>query len=178
MDLTGRTAHMSKLLIDGYNLLHAGSSSILKSEGEVEELIERLRRYKRQKAHTITVIFDGHERGMPIERKEKIKGICVVYSRLGEKADQVIERLVRQCGGSCIVVTSDRALTDSVENDGAAVIDSEAFIERLDMAAYLELKGESGTDESQEAGIHTRKKGNPKRKSKKERATIRKLKKL
>lgn len=169
---------MSRLLIDGYNLLHTGSSSALKSEQEVEELIERLRRYKRQKTHTITVIFDGYERGMPIERKEQIKGIGVVYSRLGEKADQVIERLVKQCGGSCLVVTSDRALSDSVETHGAVVIDSESFIERLNIAEYVELKGARETDESEEIGIHTRKKGNPKRKTKKERERIRKLNKL
>ncbi|OIP64281.1 MAG: hypothetical protein CO150_05310 [Nitrospirae bacterium CG_4_9_14_3_um_filter_53_35] len=169
---------MSRLLIDGYNLLYTASSAALKSEQEVEDLIERLRRYKRQKAHTITVIFDGYERGMPIERKAQIKGIGVVYSRLGEKADQVIERLVEQCGGSCMVVTSDRALSDSVETHGAVVMDSEAFIERLNIAEYSEFKGAFEADESEKTPIHTKKKGNPKKKSKKERERIRKLNKL
>lgn len=169
---------MSRLLIDGYNLLHTTSKGGSPGDEDVEDLIESLRKYKHLKGHAITVVFDGHQGGMPIEGKSRIKGIGVVYSSLGEKADQVIERFVRNEGGSSIVVTSDRALADSVERDGAAVIGSTEFWERLQMAEYLALKGSSETDESGKIGIHTRKKGNPKRKSKKERARRRRLRKL
>ena len=147
-------------------------------ENEKEKLIESLRKYKKLKSHAITVILDTYEQGMPMERKEQVKGIGMIYTKLGDKADQVIERFVRQWGGSCIVVTSDRELADSVESDGAAVVSSEEFLERLRMSDHIELKGADQEHESGEGRIHTRKKGNPKRKSKKERARSRRLKKL
>jgi hypothetical protein len=169
---------MSRLLIDGYNLLYSAYPSGPPGDEEIEAFIELLRRYKKQKSHAITVVFDTYEQGMPLERSERIKGIALIYSRLGEKADQVIERLVRKWGGSCVVVTSDRDLIRSVEKDGAVVIDSIEFIERLRMSEYFELKGDDSPEESEESRIHTRKKGNPKRKSKKERARSRRLRKL
>lgn len=168
---------MSRLLIDGFNLTHAHSFPHGTGEDEVVSLMEFLRKYKRVKGHAITVVLDGYEQGMPLERSERVKGISLHYSRLGEKADQVIERLVRQWGGSCVVVTSDRELAESVENMGAAVIGSEEFAERLQMAEYLAQKGLE-TKGEHEGRIHTRKKGNPKKKSKKERSRMRRLKKL
>lgn len=169
---------MSRLLIDGYNLLYAASLSSTPGEHETEELMEWLRAYKKQKGHTISVIFDGYERGMPLERRERIKGIGVIYSKLGEKADQVIERLVREWGGSCVVVTSDRMLADSVERDGAAVLGSEDFLQHLKMSESLEFEGEGEPEGPERGRLDTRKKGNPRRKSKKERARSRRLKKL
>jgi len=168
---------MSRLLIDGYNLVHASPSGAA-GEGKMETLLEKLRRYKRYKGHRITVVFDGYEGGMPLEGRERIKGITVIYSKLGEKADQVIMRIAREWGGSCIVVTSDREVADDVERSGAAVIGSPDFMERLEMVEYLALKG--GEEEEEQAGgrLNTRKKGNPRRRSKRERAKARRLKKL
>lgn len=169
---------MSRLLIDGYNLIHTVPSARAGGEEGTEALLEALRRYKRYKGHRITVVFDGYERGMPTEGTERVKGITIIYSKLGEKADQVIERLAREWGGSCVVVTSDREVADTVERTGAAVIGSADFMDRLEMVEYLALKG--GTEEEEEKGgkLDTRKKGNPHRKSKKERAKARRLKKL
>jgi predicted RNA-binding protein with PIN domain len=170
---------MSRLIIDGYNLLHSSCSIRSIGKEETGDLIELLRKYKRQKSHTITMVLDGYEGGMPTQKTERIKGIAVIYSKLGEKADQGIERLVRQQGGSCVVVTSDRELAHSVERDGAAVVGSNEFMEHLKMAEFINLKGEVEPDEpAEDARIHTRKKGNPKRKSKKERTRLRRIKKL
>jgi len=169
---------MSRLLIDGYNLIHADPSARANGEEETETLLETLRRYKRYKGHSITVVFDGYEGGMPTEGTERVKGITVIHSRLGEKADQVIERIARKWGGSCVVVTSDREVADAVERSGAAVIASSDFIDRLEMVEYLALKGETEEEEEEGGKLNTRKKGNPHRKSKKERAKERRLKKL
>jgi predicted RNA-binding protein with PIN domain len=168
---------MSKLLIDGFNLIHCPAFPGAPGNEDTETLLELLRRYKKFKGHTITVVFDGYEKGMPLEHTERVKGIRVIYSKLGEKADQVIERLARQWGGSCVVVTSDREVAASVERSQGTVIAAEEFMERLTMAEYFELKGEEVSEEKT-GTIHTRKKGNPRKKSKKERARLRRLKKL
>lgn len=168
---------MSRILIDGFNLIHGGSFQRTPGDDEVASLVELLRRYKRLKGHAITVILDGYLEGMPLEKSERVKGIGLIYSKLGEKADQVIERLVARGAGSCVVITSDRALAESVEAKGAVVMESQEFAERLRMVEFLEMKG-GDVEEPPQGPIHTRKKGNPRRKSKKERARARSLRKL
>jgi predicted RNA-binding protein with PIN domain len=169
---------MSRLLIDGYNVIHSLPYEAPPGEEEMDHLFALLSRYRKLKGHTITVVLDGHEGGTPLEHRERILGIAVIYSKLGERADQVIERLNRRWGGSCVVVTSDRALADSVEEDGAAVIGSAAFAEQLQMTDSLTARGAEDPEEPEMRRIHTRKKGNPKRKSKKERARLRRIRKL
>lgn len=168
---------MSRIVIDAFNLIHASSFPQIRGDDEVESLVEMLRRYKQLKGHTITTVIDGYLEGMPVERSERVKGISLIYSKLGEKADQVIERLADRWGGSCVVITSDRALAEAVEARGAVVMGSEEFAERLRMVEYLEIKG-AEVEESCERPMHTRKKGNPKKKSKRERRRARSLKKL
>ena len=167
---------MSRIVIDGFNLIHADSFQHIPGADAVGSLIEQLRQYKRIKGHAITVVIDGYLEGMPLEKSERVKGIRLIYSKLGEKADQVIERLVGRWAGSCIVITSDRALAQSVETKGAVVMGSEEFAARLRMAADMEMEDEDR--EAPQGPIHTRKKGNPRRKSKKARARARNLRKL
>ncbi len=169
---------MARLLIDGYNLIHALPFAASRGEEETKQLFALLAQYRKHKRHAITVVLDGHEGGMPLEHRQRILGISVVYSRLGERADQVIERLIRGWGGSCVVVTSDRALADSVEADGAAVIDSASFAEHLQMGGDLVAPAAPESLEPETGRLDTRKKGNPKRKSKKERARLRRIRKL
>ncbi len=169
---------MARILIDGYNLIHALTLQTPPGEDETEQLFALLRRYRTLKRHAITVVLDGHEGGMPMEQRQRIRGITVVYSKLGERADQVIERLNRRWGGSCVVVTSDRALADSVEKHGAAVIGSGVFAGQLQMSEGLIAQEAQRPQQPRTGRLHTRKKGNPKRKSKKERARLRRIRKL
>ena len=171
---------VSRILIDGYNLLHALDSWSQPGGLQVEDLLALLRDYRRVRRHTVTVVLDGYERGMPVERSERVQGIGLVYSRLGEKADQVIERMVRRWGGSCVVVTSDRKVAAAVEGEGAAVIGSREFAARLEEARYLALKGGEAeeTEEPSRPRDAGRKKGNPRRLGKKERARRRRLRGL
>lgn len=166
------------ILIDGYNLLYTACSAGPPGDKEMEELLESLRKYKKAKGHTITVVLDGYAGGMPMERSQRAKGIGLVYSKLGEKADQTIERLVEKQGGSCVVVTSDREVIASVEKSGAVTLGSDAFLERLRMAEYLEREEDFEPDAPGKTSLDTRKKGNPRRRPKKERARHRRLKKL
>ena len=168
---------MSRIVIDGFNLIHAAAFPRTPGTDEVAALVELLRQYKRIKGHSITVVLDGYLAGMPLERSERLKGIRLIYSRLGEKADQVIERLAGRWAKSCVVITSDRALAQSVEAKGTTVMGSEEFAARLAMAEHMEIKGGDG-EETPAGPIHTRKKGNPKKKSKKARARSRNLRKL
>lgn len=121
------------LLIDGYNLLAVHSAS--RSEMARESLIQDLAAYRHRKGHAITVVFDGWQHGQAVEGREHRAGVQVIYSKRGEKADQVIQRLVRQYGADCAVVSSDHEIVNSARTHGAFVMGSQEFVGRLCVAA-------------------------------------------
>jgi hypothetical protein len=121
------------------------------------------------------LVFDGWLGGWTTEQREIKRGIEVIYSRLGEKADEVIKRLVRETGSAAIVITSDRDISKFAERMDAAVIPSEQFQERLELSSD---RLEEGLEEEEEEDKGVKKKGLARRLSKKEKRTRAALKKL
>jgi len=167
------------LLIDGYNLLHIAhfltrlNSNQLRQERD--RLIDQLSAYQKVKPSPITLVFDGWLGGWTTEQREIKRGIEVIYSRLGEKADEVIKRLVREEGSAAIVITSDREISRFAERMGAAVIPSDQFQEKLEHASG---RFEEGLEDQEEEERGVKKKGLARRLSKKEKRTKAALKKL
>jgi len=166
------------LIIDGYNLLHVNRSltrlNSVQLQWERNRLIDQISGYQKLKTCGITVVFDGWQGGWSTEKREKKGGIEVIFSRLEEKADEVIKRLAKEKGSGAIVITSDRDVSRFVERIGVAVIPSEQFREKLKVSANK--FGENLEEEEEEKGI--KKKGLSRRLSKKEkraRAALRKL---
>jgi len=167
------------LIIDGYNLLHINRSLIrlnaIQLRWERDRLIDQLSAYQKLKPIGIIVVFDGWLGGWTTEKREIKKGIEVIYSRLGEKADEVIKRLVKEKGSGAIVITSDRDISRFAERMDAAVIPSEQFREKLEVSSN---KVEGGLDEEEEEEKGIKKKGLSRRLSKKEKRARVALKKL
>ncbi len=169
------------LIIDGYNLLHVTRSltqlSSIELQWERDQLIHQLSAYRQLKSYEITVVFDGWQGGWNTEKKERKKGIELIFSKLGEKADEVIKRLVKEKGSGAIVVTSDREVSKYAERMAAAVIPSDQFKEKMERS---DLKIEKGFEEEveveEERGF--KRKGPSRRLSKKERRLKAALKKL
>ncbi len=126
---------MAHLIIDGYNLLGArgqiGRAAGGDAESTRERLLLELAAYRQRKMHPITVVFDGWQEGLGAEHREHRSGIEVVYSRRGERADQVIQRLAAEFGRDCAVVSSDREVADFAKAQGAFVIGAMEFEARL-----------------------------------------------
>jgi predicted RNA-binding protein with PIN domain len=165
------------LIIDGYNLLHVNRSLInlnsIQLQWERERLIDRLSTYHKLKPCGLTVVFDGWQEGWSTETREKKRGIEVIFSKLGEKADEVIKRLVKEKGSGTIVITSDRDVARFSQRMDIAVIPSEQFRERME-GGSSDMPEESPEEE----GRGIKKKGPARRLSKKEkraRAALRKL---
>lgn len=124
------------LLIDGYNLLH--SKRVLpplpahQLQAERERLIDQLSRYRQAKSLEILVVFDGWQGGWSTERRERRKGIEIIFSKEGEKADEVIKRIIRAKGSAVVVVTSDREIGTYANRRSVAVVTSEQFRDRLE----------------------------------------------
>jgi predicted RNA-binding protein with PIN domain len=123
------------LLVDGYNLLGTAGmtvpSSIGRLEAARETLLQRLAGYRQRKGHAITLVFDGWQGGSGSEHHEFQAGIEVVYSKRGERADQVIQRLARIYGKECAVVSSDHEVVNAARAAGAFVIGSPEFRAKL-----------------------------------------------
>jgi len=166
------------LIIDGYNLLHVNRSLIhpnpVQLHRERERLISQLSAYQKIKPCRITVVFDGWQSGWAAEKRECLKGVEVIYSKLGEKADEVIKRLAKEKGSGAIVITSDRNIASSAGRMAVSVIPSEQFHERIEFPPQ-EFEEELEEEEGR-GGV--RKKGSSRRLSKKEKRARAALKKL
>ena len=166
------------LIIDGYNLLHVDRTLLslnpLQLQTERERLLDQLSAYRGLRQMEITVVFDGWQGGGPTEKKERKKGIELVFSKLGEKADEVIKRLVREKGSGVTVVTSDREISRYAERMTIAVIPADQFKEKMENAL---MKGERDfQDEEERSG--EKKKGSSRMLSKREKRMRSALKKL
>ncbi len=168
------------LIIDGYNLLHVTQSlthlDAVQLRRERDRLIDQLLAYQKFKPSRITVVFDGWLGGWSTEKREVKKGVEIIYSRLGEKADEVIKRLAREKGSGTVVITSDRDISRFAERMDAAAISSEQFQQRLETSSERIEGGLEEEEEEEERG--TKKKGFSRRPSKKERRARTALKKL
>jgi predicted RNA-binding protein with PIN domain len=174
------------IIIDGYNLIRQSDSlrryERLGLEKGRKELIKRLAHYRKLKGHRITVVFDGWIGGPLHEERQQEAGIRIIYSRRGEKADEVIKRIARRGSGEeLVVVTSDREIAEAVERSGGVAIASPEFETRMVLegeAALLIEKGIPPEEEDDEEPRRGGKKGPSRRLSKKERLTERRRKKL
>lgn len=119
------------LIIDGYNLL--GISGIRRGHTEPDRdmLLHDLAAYRQRKHHAITVVFDGWQHGRSTEQREHRAGVQVIYSKRGERADQVIQRLAREYGTDCAVVSSDHEIINAARAHGAFVMEAQEFAGKL-----------------------------------------------
>jgi predicted RNA-binding protein with PIN domain len=166
------------LIIDGYNLLHSGRTLVklnsIELQWERERLIQRLSLYRQARPSKILVVFDGWQAGWSTEKREKKNGIEIIFSRIGEKADEVIKRLIREKGSGAVVVTSDREISNYAEKLSVPVIPSDQFQEKMEHVTFQNMK-EIEVDE-EERGF--KRKGPSRRLSKKEKRKLTALKKL
>jgi predicted RNA-binding protein with PIN domain len=171
------------VIIDGYNLLAlagwtAGGSH---SEAARESLLRLLAGYHHRKGHALTVVFDGWQRGQPVETREHRAGVQIIYSKRGERADQVIERLAQEYGMECAVVTSDQEVIHAAQTQGALIMKAPEFAQKLRASSvstrsmpYKEL----AVDDDMLARRGPEKKGNPRKLPKALRQRSRQLKRF
>jgi len=171
------------LIIDGYNLIRQSPQLRKHDQEDLEKgrkmLLKKLLAYKRIKQHVITVVFDGWMEGHFSEGHERTGGIEVIFSRRGEKADEVIKRLASQQKGKALIVTSDRDLESSCARQGCEVISSPEFEAKMELSQYIDLKGNMEEDDYESfQSKGTKKKGPSRRLPKSQRHHQKIVKKL
>ena len=170
------------IAVDGYNFIKQSPELRKLEQVELQKaregLIERLVQYKRIKGHSITVVFDGWQEGRPPGHRERSRGIEVIFSGHGEKADEVLKRLATEKRDGILLVTSDREVAHFAEKKGAKVIPVSDFGEKMKMAQFTALKGNEGEDRYPDRSIAPEKKGPSRRLSKTQRKSMATAKKL
>jgi predicted RNA-binding protein with PIN domain len=119
------------LIVDGHSIifgwpelrkLHARRSELAR-----EALIKQLRDYQDWTGVRVVVVFDG--KGRKTETTCDPRDVQVFYSRTGQTADAIIERLASKYAKrfELMVATSDSSEAETVEACGAESISPEAL---------------------------------------------------
>ena len=167
------------LIVDGYNVIRQSPRlqflDAMDLQAGREALLALLALYRSRSHHQITVVFDGWQQGDLKETRDRHQGILVIYSRRGERADEVIKRLLHQERGRALVVTSDREIQECAQQVQAAWVSAGQF-------ELSHLHGPAGAAdhdaEADPAARGTHKKGPARRLSKRLRQRQQRIKKL
>ncbi|MFV0338925.1 MAG: NYN domain-containing protein [Chthoniobacterales bacterium] len=107
-----------------------------------DKLIQILTRYQDCTGIHVAVVFDG--KGCKVGRADEPHGIQVFYSKSGQTADTIIERLVAKYGQTfqIEVVTDDNMERQTVATFGATTLSTALFRQHLsdadkDLAARI-----------------------------------------
>ncbi len=100
-------------IVDGYNFLfsyyRAGGASSEQIINFRDELLSDLIQFKNYNLCSMTVVFDAKHGDKFSQKKEVINGLNIIYSKGGETADSVVERIVHsnEKYERIFVITSD-----------------------------------------------------------------------
>lgn len=118
------------LVVDGYNVTKTGYPELTLS-GQRDRLVMQLSALAARTSAEVTVVFDGA--GVVAVPTTSPRGVRVLFSDPGVLADDVIRAVVaaEPEGRPVVVVTSDRAVADSVRRRGAHPVPSPVLLARL-----------------------------------------------
>ena len=134
------------LIVDGHSVifawpelrtLHARRTSLAR-----EALTKKLRDYQDWTGTRVAVVFDG--KGHSVSVSSEPGEIQIFYSRAGQTADSIIERLASKYGNrfKLLVATSDVLEQETASACGAECISAEALrwlLEHHGLAPYLDV---------------------------------------
>jgi hypothetical protein len=169
------------IIIDGYNLIRQSPRLKRLDHQDIQlgrqTLLEELARYKKRKRHRITVVFDGANAPVFNQPQDRVKGIDIQFSRVGESADTIIKRMAAREKEKALIVSSDRDIVVFAMSQGAAVISSPHFDEKITQTASTPDDSSLSRD-GNSWNPSTKKKGPSRRLSKRERKNKMKTRKL
>ena len=118
------------LLVDGYNVTKTGWPD-LSLASQRERLVAAVAPLASRTGAETTLVFDGA--GVTGVPTHSVRGVRVLFSEPGVLADDLIRSLVtaEPAGRPLVVVTSDRAVVESVRRRGAHPVPSSVLLHRL-----------------------------------------------
>jgi predicted RNA-binding protein with PIN domain len=180
-----------EIVIDGYNVIGSRGGLYGDVAAKRDAFIAELARYARLKGHAISVVFDGFPPGIATKAGGASgvatypAGVRVLFAE-HERADDVVIRLAERLRERATVVSSDREVRDACRSSGCVVLGAQVFDQRLAEALAGEglvsgdLLAVPDKDRDSDDGPHApnEKRGNPRRLSKSDRKTRKRLDRL
>ena len=170
------------ILIDGYNLIRQSDNLRPYERKSLEAgrnaLIKKLIEYEKKKSHRIIVVFDGGQSDWLDEGRDREGKINIIYSRRGERADDVIKRLAAEAVGDIIVVSSDREISSYTTSLGKTPLASPEFEMIMNKAISSRPRQNTATQKNETHERQSKKKGPAKRLPRAKRKTQSKIEKL
>jgi len=126
-----------RILVDGYSLLHnwpeLAPGKPRHSMEARDELVRVLTLYRDATGTPITIVFDGAGKSAGTEFPSTPE-LEVLYSRRGQTADQIIERVAARMAefGEVLAVTDDYAERDTVFYQGGLASSCANFIDAVE----------------------------------------------
>lgn len=140
-----------RLIVDGYNVLHAHPVYGLTLRDDIDaaraRLVSDLAGFAQGGPRTI-VVFDGGGNPRSDGSPHHLGALTVIFSPAGATADTVIEALAlrfRERGERATVVTSDTATRETVLVGGISVLSSAQFVKDLVGEAEARVADSAGT---------------------------------
>ena len=126
------------LIVDGHSIIFAWPElrklQARRSALAREALLKQLRHYQDWTGVRVVIVFDG--KGKKIDASSEPGDIQIFYSRTGQSADAIIERLASKYAKrfELMVATSDSLEAETVQACGADWISPEALCDLLSRA--------------------------------------------
>ena len=126
------------LIVDGHSVIFAWPELLAMHQRRTslarDALVRKLRDYQDWTGVRVVVVFDG--RGTAVDASAEPGEIQIFYSREGQTADSVVERLASKYGSQyrLLVATSDYLEQETASACGAECISAEALRGLLDEA--------------------------------------------
>jgi predicted RNA-binding protein with PIN domain len=124
-----------EILVDGYNVIRRNASLLALEKKSMaaarDALVGQLAQRYRHTPHRVTVVFDG---AAGVEQVVHERRVRVIYSRAGEKADEVIARLAAQAHAEDREVemySDDSEVRSSVAMEGGTAGSTEQLTSQL-----------------------------------------------
>jgi hypothetical protein len=135
---------VSRLVVDGYNILHAWPDLARSMRTESLEdarrrLVVRLGEYRASTGNEVLVVFDARRRTPGSLDREVVEGVEVQYGSARESADHVIERLMYEASRrgtvlEMVLATDDHLQRDLVRGMGVPTMSSHALLAEVERA--------------------------------------------
>ncbi len=128
-----------RLLIDGYNLIHASGelAALMREDPEAarEKLLSDVEEYCAREGRTAEVVFDAGGRQGPASHEELSEFLSVTYTAGGQSADAYIERLAFRAGAGAsetLLVTGDYDQQKIAAGAGMLRMSSREFVREME----------------------------------------------
>ena len=128
---------LQKVIIDGYNMIHAISiykeKLQLDLESARETLIHDLQIYKSLKKIDLLIVFDGSAEVPGVPGQYKRGGVNVMFSHAPLKADPVIMKMVQteKQKRRIVIVSNDNEIINFSRSYGCEILSPQLFYERI-----------------------------------------------